>query len=85
MKLDEMMEKDGFVAAAKIAEAIGRTLPTVHRRIEQGKIPGRQVEGRYWYVDLHAYLADSGLPKESGAYALLKELAKTVRRPQPKK
>lgn len=80
--LDEMMKKDGFVPAAEVAKAIGRTLPTIHQRLKAEKIPGRQVEGRYWFVDVHAYLAECELPKDSTAYDELKKLAATVKKPR---
>lgn len=79
---DELMAQDGYVPAHKVAAATGRTLPTIHNRIKAGKVPGTQYEGRYWYVDIHGYLAVCELPKESSAYKALRNLASTVRRPK---
>lgn len=88
---DLLMRQDGYVTAAEVAEATGQNLATVHRAIEEGRMPGQRVQtsGRYsgWYVDIHALLK-LGIYKPEGAgktiHDNLTKLATLVAAPKAK-
>jgi hypothetical protein len=80
-KQTEKLKQEGWIGAADISRLTGWALPTIHRWIGDGKIPGRRI-GIGWFVDVHRFLplleSEWNFPKSSEIYRGVEAIAKKV-------
>ena len=79
---DIRMQRDGFVSLQRASEALGMTYMGVRKAVEEGRIPGKRVDGfgtyARWYVDVRALLKACPIDGSTETRAAIVQLAKSL-------